>query len=152
MLLAQSSTLPVRGINRSVALFSPDGQDVCCDADCRTSLITGSGTERRWANDRSLSSFVMHPLLFSRGRKSSCRWSKLPAEVKLANGSSIFRTIRTARLSRSAWPCGKRPRCETFAETNNIAEEFGQAATQAPHPIQAAASIARSASPVRLHF
>ena len=32
--------------------------------------------------------------------------------------------------------------CETLAPVNNIAEAFGQAATQAPQPIQAAASIA----------
>jgi hypothetical protein len=33
-----------------------------------------------------------------------------------------------------------------FAETNNIADAFLQAATHAPHPIQAAASMAKSAS------
>ena len=32
----------------------------------------------------------------------------------------------------------------TFAAVNNIAEALGQAATQAPHPMQAAASNARS--------
>ena len=35
--------------------------------------------------------------------------------------------------------------CETLAATNSIAEEFLQVATQAPHPIQAAASKAKSA-------
>src|SRR5437870_7678707 len=41
---------------------------------------------------------------------------------------------------------GSSPRCDTLAATNNIAEALGQAATQAPHPMHAAASIARSAS------
>ena len=35
---------------------------------------------------------------------------------------------------------------ETLAATNSMAEAFGQAATQAPQPMQAAASIAGSAS------
>ena len=33
------------------------------------------------------------------------------------------------------WPCGSRPRCETFAATNSIALEFLQAATHAPQPM-----------------
>jgi hypothetical protein len=33
---------------------------------------------------------------------------------------------------------------------NSIAEAFGQAATQAPHPMQAAASIAASAASLRI--
>src|SRR5439155_133605 len=45
-------------------------------------------------------------------------------------------------------PCklGRSPRWDTFAATNSIADALGHAATQAPHPMQAAASIARSAS------
>ena len=35
------------------------------------------------------------------------------------------------------------PRWATFAAVNSIAEAFGQAATHAPQPMQAAASIAR---------
>ncbi len=54
--------------------------------------------------------------------------------------------MASARRMRSGWPCGRRPRCETFAAVNSIAEAFGHAATQAPQPMQAAASIARSAS------
>ncbi len=38
------------------------------------------------------------------------------------------------------------PRCEILAATKSIADEFGQAATHAPHPMHAAASIDRSAS------
>ena len=34
----------------------------------------------------------------------------------------------------------------TFADVNSCAAEFGQAATQAPQPMQAAASIAWSAA------
>ena len=40
---------------------------------------------------------------------------------------------------------GNNARCDTFAETKSMAEEFLQAATQAPQPIQAAASMAISA-------
>ena len=54
----------------------------------------------------------------------------------------MFRT----RWLRSGWPCGSRARCETFAPTKSIAEAFWQAATQAPQPMHAAASMARSAS------
>ena len=45
-------------------------------------------------------------------------------------------------VSRSGWPCGSRPRWVTLAAVNSIAEPFGQAATQAPQPMQAAASNA----------
>ncbi len=60
--------------------------------------------------------------------------------------ASICATMFTTRLERSGWPWGRRPRCEAFAATNSIAEALGQAATHAPHPMHAAASIARSAS------
>src|SRR3989454_612008 len=59
--------------------------------------------------------------------------------------ASICATMFTTRLERSGWPWGRRPRCEAFAATNSIAEALGQAATHAPHPMHAAASIARSA-------
>ncbi len=45
-----------------------------------------------------------------------------------------------------AAPCGKSARCAILAEVNSAAEAFGQAATQAPQPMQAAASKAESAS------
>ena len=48
--------------------------------------------------------------------------------------------------SRSGWPCGSNPRCAIFAPVNSAAEAFGHAATHAPQPMQAAASMARSAS------
>src|SRR3989441_9742627 len=60
--------------------------------------------------------------------------------------ASICSTMFTTRLERSGWPWGRRPRCEAFAATNSIAEALGQAATHAPQPMHAAASIARSAS------
>src|SRR4051812_11449490 len=50
------------------------------------------------------------------------------------------------RVVASTFPCGNKANWETFAETNNIADEFLQVATQAPHPKQAAASNAASAS------
>ena len=53
--------------------------------------------------------------------------------------------LRTRR-SFSALPWGSRPRWETLAATNSMALAFLQAATQAPQPMHAAASIARSAS------
>ena len=45
---------------------------------------------------------------------------------------------------RSTCPCGSRARCETFADVNSAADAFLQAATQAPQPMHAAASIACS--------
>src|SRR5665213_514069 len=44
----------------------------------------------------------------------------------------------------SGSPCGNKANCETLALTNNIAEPLGHAATQAPQPMQAAASKASS--------
>src|SRR5690554_3340616 len=54
--------------------------------------------------------------------------------------SSIWLTMFNTRSVASTLPCGNRATCETFAETYSIAEAFLQEATQAPHPIQAAAS------------
>ena len=54
-------------------------------------------------------------------------------------------TMCKARACRSGWPCGSSPRWVIFAPVNSDAEAFGQAATHAPQPIHAAASIARSA-------
>src|SRR6185437_758371 len=59
--------------------------------------------------------------------------------------SSMALSIATALCLLSDWPCGSKLSCETLADTNNIAELFLQAATQAPQPIQAAASKASSA-------
>ena len=55
-------------------------------------------------------------------------------------------TICSTRRVAFRLPCGSKARCETFAEVNNIADAFGHAATHAPQPMHAAASIARSAS------
>ncbi len=59
--------------------------------------------------------------------------------------ASICATMSRTRSQRSGWPWGSRASCETLAETKSMAEAFGQAATQAPQPMQAAASMARSA-------
>lgn len=58
---------------------------------------------------------------------------------------SIWATISNTRFLRSTIPCGKRAKCDTLADVNSMAEAFGQAATQAPHPMQVAASKAREA-------
>src|SRR2546423_7861947 len=50
------------------------------------------------------------------------------------------------RFVRSGSPCGNSARWETFADVKSIADAFGQAAAHAPQPMQAAASIERSAS------
>ena len=59
--------------------------------------------------------------------------------------SSMRSTMRETRRVCSTWPCGSTPMWVTLAETKRMAEAFFQAATQAPQPMQAAASIARSA-------
>ena len=43
-------------------------------------------------------------------------------------------------------PCGIRPRWVTFAAVNSIDDALGHAATQAPQPMQVAASNAASES------
>src|SRR6056297_129755 len=60
--------------------------------------------------------------------------------------SSILSTIASARLKRSAWPCGSRLRWASLAEVNKLAAPFGHAATHAPQPMHAAASIDASAT------
>src|SRR5258706_10307381 len=71
--------------------------------------------------------------------------SQEPVTVQLPKpASSIFRTMLSARRSFSALPWGRRFRWETFALTKSIAEAFLHAATHAPQPMQAAASIERS--------
>src|SRR5450759_4053743 len=58
--------------------------------------------------------------------------------------SSIFSTIALTLSLASIRPWGKRANWEILADTNNIAEAFLQAATQAPQPIQIAESKASS--------
>jgi hypothetical protein len=59
--------------------------------------------------------------------------------------SSICFTIVIARLEASIFPCGSKARCVILAPTNKAALAFLQEATQAPQPMQAAASKAASA-------
>src|SRR5579872_991320 len=67
--------------------------------------------------------------------------------VQLPNPSwSIALIIFITRLWRSGCPCGSRARCEIFALVNSDAAPLGHAATHAPQPMHAAASIARSES------
>ena len=69
-----------------------------------------------------------------------------PWLVHEPKNSSIVSTMDSVLLHRSAWPCGSSPRWPSLADVNSCAAEFGQAATQAPHPMQAAASNAWSAA------
>ena len=55
-------------------------------------------------------------------------------------------TMLTTRPWRSTWPCGSSAEWLILADVNSAAEAFLQAATHAPHPMQAAASIACSAT------
>src|SRR5690554_1723688 len=73
--------------------------------------------------------------------------SHAPVLVQFPKPSaSIASTMFLTRSAASIRPCGNKANCDTFAETNNIAEAFLHDATQAPHPIQVAASKALSAS------
>src|ERR1700712_1341788 len=69
-----------------------------------------------------------------------------PWLVHEPKNSSILSTMASVRRYRSAWPWGSRLRWASLAEVNSCAAELGQAATQAPQPMQAAASIAASAT------
>src|ERR1700730_14107990 len=70
-----------------------------------------------------------------------------PILVQLPNSSArAAATISRARVSRSGCPCGRTPRWAIFAPVNKDAEALGHAATQAPQPMQAAASIEVSAA------
>src|ERR1700690_2588852 len=60
--------------------------------------------------------------------------------------ASICATIRSARSFRSGFPCGSKANCDILALTNNMADAFLQAATQAPHPMHVAESKASSAT------
>src|SRR5512143_3934606 len=59
--------------------------------------------------------------------------------------ASIARIMPMARRAASGRPWGSRANWDTFALRKSMAEALGQAATQAPQPMQAAASMARSA-------
>src|SRR5690554_3621741 len=66
--------------------------------------------------------------------------------------SSILVTMRRVRLSRSGWPWGSLAYWVSLALVNSEAEEFGQAATHAPQPMQVADKKAASDSglPIRM--
>ena len=70
--------------------------------------------------------------------------SHSPWLVQEPKKRSMVSTMRSVREYRSAAPWGKRLRWEVLAAVNNWAAELGQAATQAPHPMHAAASKAAS--------
>ena len=59
--------------------------------------------------------------------------------------TSIRAVICATRRARSGCPWGSRASCEIFAPVKSDADAFGHAATHAPQPMQAAASIASSA-------
>jgi len=61
------------------------------------------------------------------------------------HSASILRTMARARRAASGRPWGNSASWEIFAPTNSMADALGQAATHAPQPIQAAASMAFSA-------
>src|ERR1044072_2087767 len=72
--------------------------------------------------------------------------SHSPWRVQLPKYSSMRSTMSAVRASRSAWPGGSRLRWATWAAVNSWAAPLGQAATQAPQPMQAAASEAAAAT------
>ena len=59
---------------------------------------------------------------------------------------SCWSTMETTRAIRSGWPWGSSERWVTLAPMKSMALAFGQAATQAPHPMHSAAVNARSAA------
>src|ERR1043165_1769561 len=84
--------------------------------------------------------------MFSREMLLGHSASQAPMFVQEPNPSlSICRTILTERILRSGSPWGSSARWDTLAERNSIAEAFGQAATQAPQPMQVAAANDSSA-------
>src|SRR5579872_2901171 len=73
--------------------------------------------------------------------------SHSPSFEQLPNPSaSACAIIAAARRARSGFPCGSIESCEIFALMKRCADAFLQAATQAPQPMQAAESIATSAT------
>ena len=69
-----------------------------------------------------------------------------PWLVQEPKNSSMVSTMAFTRSKRSGWPCGNRLSWPAFAEVKSWAAEFGHAATHAPQPMHAAASIAPSAT------
>ena len=69
-----------------------------------------------------------------------------PWLVQEPKNSSMVSTMASVRRQRSGWPWGSTLRCPSLAAVKSWAAELGQAATQAPQPMQAAASMAKSAA------
>ncbi len=84
----------------------------------------------------------MKSMLISFGHAAS----HSPWLVQLPNSCSIVSTIAATRWYRSGCPWGSSDRCDTFAAVNSCAAPFGHAATHAPQPMHAAASIDPSAA------
>ena len=78
--------------------------------------------------------------------------SHSPKLVQDPNQRSISSTIPIARDQRSGWPCGRRLKWLYFAAVKSCAAPLGQAATHAPQPMQAAASIAASAASLGINI
>jgi hypothetical protein len=105
--------------------------------------IQSSTLFRQFARAYSRFNFAMKLALISAGHTASHSY----VFVQLPKPSaSMARTIFNTRVVRSGEPCGNSDRCETFAAVKSMADAFGQAAAQAPQPMQAAASMARSAA------
>src|SRR5210317_688151 len=84
--------------------------------------------------------------MFSKEMPLGHSTSQAPVLVQFPNPSrSIWFTIFNTRSFASGCPCGSNENWLIFADANNIAEEFLHVATQAPQPIQVAASNALSA-------
>ena len=81
--------------------------------------------------------------------------AQAPMTVQPPKPSWLCRsTMLSARVFRSGSPWGSSPRWLIFPPVKSEADALGQAATQAPQPMQAAASMDRSDSflPTRMLF
>src|SRR4029079_73514 len=102
--------MPTRALQDCVGLYSPALRCIAARVYSRFSL-------------------AIKLALISAGQTSSHSY----VLVQLPNPSaSITLTIRSTRLSRSGWPCGKNDKCETLAAAKSMADPFGQAAAHAP--------------------
>src|SRR5690606_41264961 len=81
----------------------------------------------------SLFSYMLHSLSilsFSTDTPSTQIYT-----LSLHDALPIWATIALALLAASTLPCGSKASWLTLADTNNMAEPFLQAATQAPQPM-----------------
>src|SRR5436190_3556755 len=101
----------------------------------------------RPATQRALTYSRVIRAMFEIGISFGQTASHSPSLEQLPNPSwSAWAIICSTRRYRSAWPCGNNDSCETLALMKRCAEAFLHAATHAPHPMQAAESIASSAT------